>query len=93
MIDKLESTCQCGKPVKYTSPCRKGSCNKYKRCPTYEELLEQNKLNERYLRAYRTFVNGVDDYFEYRNESEKDRQKVHQLLQNLTDRLVNLEEE
>jgi len=93
MIDKLESTYPCGKLVEYTSTCGKGSCNKYKRYPTYEELLEQNNLNERYLRVYRNFVNNTDDYFEYRNESKKDRQKVHQLLQNLTDQLVNLEEE
>lgn len=93
MIDKLESTCGCGQPVKYISDCRKGSCNKRKRCPTYEELLEENKKNERYTWAYRNFVNKVDDYFEYRFESKKDQMKVYQLLQDLTDSLVRLEEE
>lgn len=93
MIDKLESTCPCGKPVRYTFPCGKGSCNKYARCLSYEEILEKNDRNEKYLRAYRNFVNNIDDYFEYRNESKKDRQKVHQLLQNLTDQLVNSEEQ
>ena len=93
MIEKLESTCGCGKPVKYTSPCGKGSCNKRKRCPTYEELLEENKKNERYTWTYRNFVNKVDDYFEYPFESKKDQKKVHQLLQDLTDSLVRLEEE
>ena len=93
MIDKLETNCPCGQPARYTSPCGKGNCNKRKRCPTYEELLKENKLNVRYTWAYRNFVNKVDDYFEYQNESKKDRQKVHQLLQNLADQLVNLEEE
>ena len=93
MIDKLESTCGCRKPVKYTSTCGKGSCNKYKHCPTYEELLQENKKNERYTWTYRNFVNKIDDYFEYRFESKKDQRKVHQLLQDLTDSLVRLEEE
>jgi len=93
MIDKLESTCGCGKPVRYTSHCGKGSCNKRKRCLAYEELLEENKKNERYTRAYRNFVNKVDDHFEYRFESMKDQKKVHQLLQDLTEALVRLEEE
>lgn len=51
MIDKLETTCGCGQPTRYTSPCGKGYCNKRKRCPTYEELLEENKKNERYVWA------------------------------------------
>ncbi len=29
--------CGCGKPVRYTSRSG-GACNKYMRCPTYEEL-------------------------------------------------------
>ena len=57
--------------------CGKGSCDK----------------NERYLKAYRNFVNQIDDYFEYRDESIEDRKKVHQLLQNLTEQLVNVENE
>ena len=57
--------------------CGKGSCNK----------------NERYRCAYRNFVNQIDDYFEYRNESIEDRKKVHQLLQNLTEQLVKIEED
>ena len=64
-----------------------------KRCPTYEELCEDVRKNERYLKAYRNFVNQIDDYFEYRNEPIEDRKKVHQLLQNLTEQLVNVENE
>ncbi len=37
MMD-MDSVCGCGKPVKYTSKCGKGSCNKYARCPTRKEL-------------------------------------------------------
>ena len=47
---------------------------------------------ERYRWAYRNFVNQIEDYFEYSNESLKDREKVHQLLGNLTDKLVEIEE-
>lgn len=35
---------------------------------------------EEYLSVYRSFINELDDYFEYRNESLSDREKVHQLL-------------
>ena len=61
--------------------------------PTYEELCEDVRKNERYLKAYRNFVNQIDDYFEYRSESTEDRKKVHQLLQNLTEQLVKIENE
>ena len=93
MIDKLQSTCGCGQPVKYSSPCGKGSCNKYKHCPTYEELEEDYWKSERDIQVYRNFVNKLDDYFEYRFESMKDQKKVNQLLQDLTEALVRLEEE
>lgn len=59
----------------------------------YDQLLKENRMNERYTWAYRNFVNEVDDYFEYRCESKKDQQKVYQLLQNLTERLCRLEKE
>ena len=45
---------------------------------------------EEYLSAYRSFINEIDDYFEYSNESLKDRKKVHQLLGNLTDKLKEI---
>lgn len=46
--------------------------------------------DEEYLSAYRSFVNEIDDYFEYRNESLSDRKKVYQLLDNLTDKLMEI---
>lgn len=87
-----EDKCGCGKPVRYTTSDGKGACSKYGRCPTYEELCDDVRKNERYRWAYRNFVNQIDDYFEYRNESIEDRKKVHQLLQNLTEQLVKIEE-
>ena len=44
---------------------------------------------ESYLSAYRNFINKIDDYFEYRNESLKDRKKVHELLDKLSEELCN----
>ena len=35
--------CGCGKKVKYTTSDGKGACNKYGRCPTYDELSEMLK--------------------------------------------------
>ena len=60
-----------------------------------DELVREGVISfkeERYRWAYRNFVNQIDDYFEYSNESLKDRKKVHQLLENLTDKLVGIEE-
>lgn len=88
-----EDKCGCGKRVRYTTSDGKGSCNKCGCCPTYDELCGEVNKNERYRWAYRNFVKQIDDYFEYKNESIKDRKKVHQLLQNLSDQLVNIEEE
>lgn len=38
-----DTTCGCGRPAKYQSHDGVGSCNKYGRCPTYEELEQTNK--------------------------------------------------
>lgn len=54
---------------------------------SYDEILQELNKQKKYLNCYRDFVNQIDDYFEYRNESLKDRKKVHQLLGNLTDKL------
>lgn len=81
--------CGCGKPVRYMmgGNFENGSCNKYMRCLTYDEL--QSTLNgaNKLLSAYQVAVNKIDDYFEYANESLKDRKKVHQILGNLTDEI------
>lgn len=90
---QTEYSCGCGKPVRYITSCGKGSCNKYQRCPTYDELYSQVRKNTSLLMVYRNCINNIDDYFEYTNESQKDRKKVHQLLQNLTEKLVKIEEE
>jgi len=41
-------TCGCGKDGKYLIKDADGfeqySCNKYKRCPTYDELFEHNRI-------------------------------------------------
>lgn len=44
---------------------------------TYEEILV----------AYQKAINQIDDYFEYANESKKDRVRVHSILFRLTDKL------
>lgn len=44
-FDTLEDTCGCGKPVKYTTSNGKGACNKYGRCPTYNELDEMLRIS------------------------------------------------
>jgi hypothetical protein len=41
------------------------------------------------LTIYQGAVNEIDDYFEYRNESKKDRKKVHEILKRLTENLVD----
>jgi hypothetical protein len=54
---------------------------------TIEDLVKLNvKLHVR-LAIYQRFANRVDDYFEYANESEKDRMRVHDLLRALTEEL------
>ena len=87
-----EMKCNCGLPVRYSHGEKGDSCNKYAVCPTYDQLLEENQKLQKQLHWYRYSVNKIDDYFEYRNESLKDRKKVHQLLGNLTDKLVEIEE-
>ena len=45
MIMKLkDEKCGCGKPAKYLGQDGNGACNKYGRCPTYEELQVQERL-------------------------------------------------
>ena len=86
----INMKCNCGLPAKYSHAGKENSCNKYKVCLPYDELLENTRKEERYRWAYRNFVNQIDDYFEYRNESLVDRKRVHQLLGNLTDKLEEI---
>lgn len=82
-------TCGCGKPAEYVSPANpnEGSCNKYNRCPTYEELKVFAARKQRVLNLYQQAIDVIDDYFEYRCESKKDQRKIHQILENLTEEL------
>lgn len=43
--------------------------------------------NDIALQAYRKAVNDIDDYFEYSNESAKDKETVQAILGELTDAL------
>lgn len=36
----FQEKCGCGKEVRYSTACGKGSCNKYQRCLDYEEQSE-----------------------------------------------------
>jgi len=42
------------------------------------------------LMCYRKFTNGVDDYFEYRNESDTDRAVVKEMLNRLNSELQSV---
>ena len=88
MLNELK--CNCGLPVRYSHGEKGDSCNKYGVCLSYDELLENTRKDQVYLAAYRSFINEIDDYFECRNESLSDRKKVHQLLDNLTDKLMEI---
>ena len=39
------------------------------------------------FQLYQNAINEIDDYFEYRNESKKDRKMVHSILEKLTRKL------
>jgi hypothetical protein len=82
--------CGCGRPVRYLTPGNEdgGSCNKYMRCPTYEDIRSTLKVANRRLLLFQEAVNKIDDYFEYSMESKKDQKKVFQILGNLTDKLA-----
>jgi hypothetical protein len=43
------------------------------------------------LELYIKAINEVDDYFEYRCESKKDQKKVHDILEQLTKELSEVE--
>lgn len=47
-------------------------------------------MNEQHLQAYIKAINKIDDYFEYANESLKDRAYVHKVLAELTEELIKV---
>lgn len=52
-----------------------------------EERIKLTKQRE----AYQIAVNRIDDFFEYSNESKKDREFIHGVLGTLTKTLSNIE--
>lgn len=86
----FDEKCGCGRPVRYSMLRSAGACNKYMRCPTYDELREGIEKANRRLLAYQNAVNEIDDYFEYAMESKRDQKKVYQILGNLTDKLSKI---
>ena len=65
--------------------------------PLKNEAIEELKLARQQIDAledinilYRDAINQIDDYFEYRNESEKDRKFIHGVLNTLTVSLKDL---
>ena len=84
--------CGCGKPARYMTfkngEIYEGSCNKYQRCLTRDELISTLATANARLNEYIKAVNEIDDYFEYAMESKKDQKQVHKILGNLTDRLA-----
>jgi hypothetical protein len=88
----MKDKCGCGRPAKYSTPGNEdgGSCNKYSRCPTYEQLANALELSNRRLACYQKAINKIDDYFEYNMDSNIDQRKVFQILGNLTDNLVKI---
>ena len=50
-----------------------------------------NKKDKLMLAEYQRAINRIDDYFEYRHESEKDKQHVVEVLDNLTDQLREIQ--
>jgi hypothetical protein len=51
---------------------------------TIASLVAEVERLQRLLGHYQQAINKIDDYFEYRNESKKDRDKVHGILESLT---------
>jgi len=43
--------------------------------------------DEKALEAYKKTINKIDDWFEYMNESKKDREFIHTELDKLTEKL------
>ena len=55
----------------------------------FEKQHECEKLKKQLI-AYQEAVNKIDDWFEYANESAADREKVHEILDNLTLKLSTI---
>jgi len=49
-----------------------------------------NDKDAKALEAYKHTINRIDDWFEYMNESEKDREFIHLQLDKLMERLTKI---
>lgn len=49
--------------------------------------MKQNLINKIRVDAYEKAINKIDDYFEYANDSEKDKQMVRDILEDLSSEL------
>lgn len=47
-------------------------------------------MNKDMIKSYVKSINKIDDFFEYKNESLKDREFVHKVLEELTQELYKL---
>ncbi len=54
---------------------------------TVEKVFARSQKDTQALEEYRNTINKIDDFFEYANESTKDRQKIHELLDKLAAKL------
>ena len=70
LFNSMGNTCGCGKPVRYITLCGKGSCNKYTRCATYEELSPANAslrlLESKYYLVLKKIVDTAASDYECR---------------------------
>ncbi len=54
---------------------------------TVGKIFARSQKDTQALEEYRNTINKIDDFFEYANESTKDRQKIHELLDKLAAKL------
>jgi hypothetical protein len=52
--------------------------------------ITDKEKTEAALKAYIESINEIDDYFEYANESKRDREFVHSVLNKLTNKLTGI---
>ncbi|MCK5610004.1 hypothetical protein KAR91_49480 [Candidatus Pacearchaeota archaeon] len=58
----LEGRCGCGKPVRYMIKGTEGACNKYRRCSTYQELLDALAEANKEIRGLRKALEYIAEY-------------------------------
>jgi hypothetical protein len=49
-----------------------------------------SEKDKKALEEYKKAINKIDDFFEYANESKKDREFIHGVLDNLTGKLAKI---